>query len=121
MNLAGLIGSFATASSYTVTRTARGSTTRGKIDAGTTSTVTITASVSPANPTDLLRLPEGRRTTDAVRLFTTTALYNGGQGSAYEADTVSIGGEDWEVTIADQWTDPLSRTSAYNCLLLVVR
>jgi len=120
VNVAGLIASFSTGT-YTVTRTARGSTVRGKIGAGSTSTVTITASVTPAKPMDLMRLPEGRRTTDTVRLITTTELYNGGQGSAYEADTVSIDGESWEVNLADRWKDPLSGVVGYSCLLSVIR
>lgn len=120
MNVAGLINSFATGS-YTVTRTARGSITRGKIAAGTTSSLTIRASVTPAQPMDLMRLAEGRRTTDTVMLITATQLYNGGQGTAYEADKVAINGESWEVNIADIWTDPVSGSAGYRCLLSVIR
>lgn len=120
MNVAGLIASFSTGT-YTVTRTARGSTVRGKTEAGTTSTFTVTASVSPAKPMDLMRLPEGRRTTDTLRVITATELYNGGQGSDYEADTVSIDGESWEVNLADRWKDPQSGAVGYSCLLSVIR
>lgn len=119
MNVAGLIASFSTGT-YTVTRTARGSTVRGKTAAGTTSTLTITASVWPAGSNDLRRLPEGRRTVRAWSLMTTTELYTGDQGGAYEADTVSIGGENCEVSDADPWTDPLTGAVGYKCLLTVV-
>ena len=120
MNVAGLIASFATGT-YTVTRTTARSLVRGKGTAGTSSSVTITGSAWPAKADDLMRLPEGRRASEALNLMTTTELYVGGQGSAYDADTVSIRGESWEVSAVDQWTDSLSGDSAYKCLLTVVR
>jgi hypothetical protein len=120
VDVAALITSFATGT-YTVTRKARGVTTRGRVADGTTTTVSVVGSVSPANPTDLLRLPEGRRTTDTLLLFTATQLYPGGQGATYEADRVSILSESWEVNIADSWIDPKSGTIGYRCILTVIR
>ena len=120
MNVAGLIASFATGS-YTVTRTARGSVVRGKAESGTQTTVTITGSAWPAKAGDLMRLPEGRRASEALNLMTATELYVGGQGSAYEADKVSVQGESWEVSDVDTWTDPLSGDAGYKCLLTVIR
>lgn len=120
MNVAGLISSFATGT-YTVTRTARGSTVRGKTAAGSTSSVSITAAVWPAGGSDLRRLPEGRRASQALALMTATQLYVGGQGDAYEADTVSIDGEAHEVSDVDAWTDPLTGAVGYKCLVTVVR
>lgn len=120
MNVAGLISSFATGT-YTVTRTARGSITKGKTAAGTTSSVTITACIYPATGTDLKRLPENRRTSEAMNLITDTELYDGGQGSDYEADTVSVFSETWEVSDVDRWVDPESGDTGYKCLVSVVR
>ncbi len=119
MNISALIASFATGT-YTVTRTARGTTTRGKTAAGTTSTLTITASVSPADGNDLMRLKEGQNAKETLTLFTATELYVGGQGSAYEADTVAIGSNSYEVTEVDTWNDPVSGGTGYKCLLAVV-
>jgi hypothetical protein len=121
VNVSSLIASFATATSYTVTRTARGSVARGKTSAGTTSSVTIVGSIWPASGNDMQRLPENRRATSALNLVTTTELYVGGQGEAYEADKVTVDGETYEVTDVDNWTDSLSRSIGYKCLLTVVR
>lgn len=120
MNVAGLIANFATGT-YTVTRTARGSTVRGKTGAGSTSTVTARAAVWPASGDDLRRLPEGRRTAESLNFVTVTELYVGGQGEAYEADTVSIRGESWEVSDVDAWIDPLSGAVGYKCIVTAVR
>ncbi len=120
MDVAGLIASFATGT-YTVTRTAASSLSRGKATAGTTSTATITASVWPASGNDLMRLPEGRRTSETLNLMTATQLYVGGQGSAYEADKVSIGSESWEVSDVDTWADPVTSAIGYKCLVTVIR
>lgn len=119
MNVAGLISSFATGT-YTVTRTARGTTSNGKIGAGTASTFTVTASAWPASGPDLLRLPEARRTSFSMNVMTTTELLVGGQGSAYEADKISINGDDWEISAVDPWQDPVSRSTAYRCLATVI-
>lgn len=120
MDLAALISSFATAASYTVTRTARGSTTRGRIEAGTTSTITIVASVTPTGPSDLVRLPEGRQVRDTRMVITSTELLVGGQGTAYEADRIVIDSKTYEVSDVQHWVDPRSRTSAYRCLVVNV-
>jgi hypothetical protein len=120
VDVAGLIASFATGT-YTVTRTARGSITRGKTADGTTSSVSITAAVWPAVGNDLKRLPENRRTSEAVNLMTSTLLYVGGQGSAYEADKVAIGSESYEISDVDTWTDPATGSIGYRCLATVVR
>ena len=120
MNVASLIASFSTGT-YTVTRTARGSTVKGKTAAGTTSTVSVVAAAWPATGDDLKRLPEGRRTSEALNLMTATELYAGGQGDAYEADTVSIRGESWEVSDVDTWTDPVSGGLGYKCLVTAIR
>lgn len=119
MNVSGLINSFATGT-YTVTRTARGTVSKGKIAAGTTSTLTITAAIWPASSPDLLRLPEGRRSSFSMNVMTSTELLIGGQGSAYEADKIAMNGDTWEISVVDPWQDPLSRVTGYRCLATVV-
>jgi hypothetical protein len=120
VNVASLISSFSTGT-YTVTRTATRNLSKGKATAGTTSTVSITASVWPARSNDLMRLPEMRRTGAAFTLMTTTELYTGGQGEDYEADTISIDGESWEVSAVDKWTDSDSGGVAYKCIVTAAR
>lgn len=99
-----------------VTRKARGNTVRGRVQDGTVSTVTIVAATAPATGNDLLRLPEGRRTNETRVIFTSTQLYVGGIGFAYEADTISIDGGAYEIMHVETWRDPSSRSVGYRCL-----
>lgn len=125
MDISSLVSSFANGT-YTVTRTARGSTTRGKIAAGTTSSVSITAAWHPAMPRGgqggevLRRLAEGRDTDNTRTLYTTTRLYVGGPGEAYEADRVSIGDASWEVESVATWQDASSSRTGYVCQIRAV-
>lgn len=116
MDVAALIGSFSTGT-YTVTRRARGSVVRGRVQDGTQSTVSITASVSPAMGDDLERLPEGRNSKAAYTLFTSTRLYTGGQGEDYEPDWVTIDGFYCEVQHVEKWTDSQTANVGYKAIL----
>lgn len=116
MNILSLISNFLTSATYTVTRTAVGSTVRGRIEAGTQTTVTIIGSVSPATGRDLERLPEGRQAGEARTIFTTTQLYVGGQGDAYEADQIAIDGSLWEIFHVEAWLDSQSRATGYKAI-----
>lgn len=87
---------------YTVTRTARGTTTKGKYTAGTQSTVTIEASVSPLTGEELQQVPELQATAEVLRIITPSTLYV--QTSAYDPDVISIHGEPWEVTKVEDWS-----------------
>jgi hypothetical protein len=125
VDIAALISSFSNGT-FTVTRTARGSITRGRIAAGTTSSVTITAVWHPAGDPrggggDVLRrLPEGRNTDNTRVLYTTTQLYIGGPGEDYEADKVSISGVSWEVESVEAWADGSSSRVGYRCMIRAV-
>ena len=88
---------------YQVIRRAVGTIEKGRVIAGDTSTLTIEASVQPAAGRDLLRLPEGRRTTETRTVFTSTELFVGGQGTANEADLLCIDDATWEVQHCEKW------------------
>lgn len=125
MDLAALVASFSSGT-FTVTRTARGDTTRGRITAGTTSSVTITAAWHPGSGfrssagNMMSRLPEGRTTEDLRMIYTTTRLYDGGAGEDYEADKVTIGGVIFEVENVAPWQDGTSSRTGYACTLRAV-
>lgn len=117
MNTAAIVQSFMTGT-YTVTRTAASTFTAGRAVPGSTSTVSIMASVQPAAGKDLLRLAEGRRTEETRVVFTDTQLKDGAEGSAYEADRVSIDGQDWEVQQIESWRgDPLTPVPYFRCIV----
>lgn len=100
MGLSDVISTFATGT-YTVTRRAASTYSNGVRVAGSTSTLSITASVQPVTGRELERLPEGMRTTEVVKLYTTTALRTADSG---DPDHISIDGETYEVQLVERWT-----------------
>jgi len=115
MDTAGVIASFLTGT-YTVTRTADDTMTHGRATAGSSSTLTIKASVQPAKGDDLLLLAEGRRATETRVVYTTTEL---GVGiGPNKADRLSIDGVDWQVQHVESWRpDPLTPAPYFRCLV----
>lgn len=60
-------------------------------------TLSILASVVPASGRDLLRLPEGQRSTETRTVYTVTQLMVAAAGAKYANDVVSIDGDQWQV------------------------
>jgi hypothetical protein len=87
--------------SYTVTRMTAAARTLGRRVAGSTSTLTITASVQPLTGRDLKTKPEGQHADDCRTVYTTTALLT--RDTTHEADLIAIGGEAFEVYRVKQW------------------
>jgi hypothetical protein len=63
----------------------------------------VAASVTPARGNDLLRLPEGRRNEEAIRILTRTALSSGDKSIGREADRVTWLGRVYEVEHLQSW------------------
>lgn len=98
MNFAPNILSFQTGT-YTVTR--RNSTvvgSDGRADLATATTFPITASVQHLTGRDLQRLPEGLRTSERRKLYTTTSLRVVGA-----PDVISIDSANWEVESIERY------------------
>lgn len=106
MDLAGAVASLATGT-YAVTRRAAPSydATTGLASAGSTSSLSILASVQPLGGRDLLRLPEGERSRQWVAVFTATALRVADAPNGQMADLVSYRGEQHEVQSVEQWDE----------------
>ncbi len=77
-----------------VTRYATDVLTRGRYSAGTSSTFTIDASIHNIAGKELIALPEGRRDSEARKIFTSTFLNT---VDAARADQVTIDGAQFEV------------------------
>lgn len=104
---------------YSVTRRAATSFNHGRAQAGPVQSVfTIDASVQPASGRDLLRLPEGRRSTETKVVFTATQLQVGQEAGASEADIVDIDGRRWEVQLAESWP---GTTGYWRCIVQATR
>lgn len=61
------------------------------------------ASFQPASGKDLLRLPEGKRQSDVIIVYTTTALVIGGQGTGRLPDRFTVDGSTYEVEHVEHW------------------
>lgn len=68
--------------------------------------IAIKASIQPIDGKTLQMLPEGERTAEMRKLFTTTKLLTVQEVGQKNADTVLIDGCCWEVQRVEQW-DPL--------------
>lgn len=84
---------------FTVTRPS-GSYVAGRWVEGAATILEITASIQPATPKELQRLPEGDRTRDVIAIWTTTELR---VGEGAQADRVSYGGATYEVQAVERW------------------
>lgn len=101
MALSGVIDSFATGT-YAVTRTVVSTYgTDGRLVAGATSVVNITASIQPLSGRDLKALPEGRHGEDVRKMYAKVELLTQTPGN--DPDLVTYKGETWEVFNVDSW------------------
>jgi hypothetical protein len=103
--------------SVTVKRRAAGSFVAGVWTPGAPSTTTIQASVQPASAEDMQRLPEGQRQTGAVRLYTNDTLLTA--KGTQEADIVVTEQGEYEVSVADVWSNGLIPHKSYLCARVV--
>jgi len=99
VSLLDVIGDFATAASYTVTRTTNGGYgSTGRLVAGVPSTFTIVAVVRPTTARQIQLLPEGYHGVETKAVYTTTAIIAITAGN--QPDSISIDGEDWKAVSA---------------------
>lgn len=87
---------------YTVTRSAPGVIgSDGRLVPGSQSTFSILASVQPMTGRDLLRLPEGQRTKENLKIWSQTQLFTSGAGQ--DPDTVAVDDADFQVQMCRRW------------------
>jgi hypothetical protein len=102
MSLSDAILSLSTGT-YTVTRPGAGTWTNGVFVEGTASTFQIQASVQPASARDLLRLPEGERTSDVIAIYTPTELRASSQPDRTLSDRITYRGALYELEHVEFW------------------
>lgn len=100
MSLPDVIDSFATGT-YVLTRTTQGTYAAGRYTGGSTSTISIVASIQPLSGRDLQAMPEAQHGTETRVVYTKTPLQT--ESPAGPPDRVTIDGELWEVTQAFRW------------------
>lgn len=86
---------------YTITRYAAGTMVKGRYVAGSTSTLTIQASIQPVSGEDLKSLPEGRRLDDFVKVYTDSNLQSLQEVSTVQQDRLTWRGHTYECISVD--------------------
>lgn len=89
---------------YAVTRRSGVSFSAGRLvpGSGTVETLQVLACVQPLGGRDLLRFPEGERSTERLVFFAAVPLRVAGPSG--EGDVVTIDGVGWEVENVEDWT-----------------
>lgn len=97
---------------FVVTRFNPGSYVNGAWAEGTSSQITISASVQPVAGIDLELLPEGRRTSMSVKIYTDVALQTA--TSTTNPDVLHAFGHEFEITSVMPWQSNV--ISHYKCI-----
>lgn len=87
------------------TRFIAGTYTNGVYIEGTTSPLSISASVQPIKGRELESLPEGRRDKQALRLYTNFELRTAEEDDGPNADQITIDGKLFEVIAVENWAN----------------
>jgi len=84
-------------------RTGTGSFTKGIFTDSGTSDITIQGSIQPLKADEMELLPEGRRDSEAFRIYTDTKLFPANDDTKLNADRVVLGGKEYEVLACATW------------------
>jgi phosphoribosylaminoimidazole carboxylase (NCAIR synthetase) len=102
MSLPGVIDTFKTAASYSITRTLAGSAVNGRYTAGAADALDIVASVQPVTGDDLKTLPEAQHTDSVIVIYTETELYT--RTATHEPDVITFEAETYELFKVEKWS-----------------
>lgn len=98
-----LIDSLAT-ETLSVQRYADGEWVDGRYNRGAPTTVTFEASVQPLRPNEVQVLPEHRRNSEAVKIYTVERLFNSDEKNTIPADVVTHDGKQYEILQVSNWS-----------------
>lgn len=99
---------------YDVLHESAGSYVSGIYVQGVKTATTIQASIQPATEQDLITAPEGRRISDMVKVYSSTALQEGGEGSNLQPDLIVWNGYAYEISsISVRQMDVISHYKYY--------
>jgi hypothetical protein len=100
---------------FTVTRPT-GSYVKGKWVPGGSTTITIMASVQPLKGLEIQLVPEARRYSQSVKLYTNTQLQVGINGTSENADILSAFGFNFEIISVEPWQSGVMFLDHYKCI-----
>jgi hypothetical protein len=89
----------------TVNRRGLGLTIKGRYFPAAITAIPFKGALVPVTGKDLLRLPEGLRTQEVIRIFSQQEIRTAREPSKNEADEIYYRGEFWEVQNVSDWTD----------------
>lgn len=89
-----------------ISRHAAGSYIKGVWTEGSTSAITIKATVQPLKPLEMQALPEGRRSSRAMKVYTETLLLSANEDGK-NADTFSWLGATWEIISCEPYQNSI--------------
>lgn len=98
-----LIESLAT-ETLSVDRYSDGSWVDGRYQKGTPVTTTFTASVQPLRPNETQIIPEHKRNSEAVKIYTQERLFNADEKNGIPADVVTHDGKIYEIMDVSNWS-----------------
>ena len=97
---------------FTVKRKTAGAYVNGKFTGETTSDISIQASVQPLRGEEVQLLPEGRRNSQAVKIYTSTQL--NAIASGRNPDRLVYMGSEFEILTVEPWQSNV--ISHYKCI-----
>jgi len=105
---------------HTITRTryAAGEWINGRFAKGDATDSSISASVQPLRSNEILLLPEGRRTTEALKIYTKDRLFTSDEKAQTPADILTIDGVRYEVHMTEAWNLNGSNQEHYKSIAL---
>lgn len=101
-----------------IKRTSAGSYVSGTFVNGSASTITIEASIQPMKSEDMVTLPEGRRLTDFVKLYTSTNLNTVSETTGQQPDRLTWRGHAYECISVD--VHQMDVIPHYKCIFVKV-
>lgn len=84
-------------------KTQGGYDSSGKYVDGFEAQTEISGSIQPASQRDLEEVPEGRRISEGMKLYTITPLFTASSNSNINADIIEYDGRDFEVVSVRNW------------------
>jgi len=100
--MSSLVKSFAT-ERLTVSRFAEGKWIEGSYQRGEESCFDIDASVQPMTPNEIVQVPEHRRNSESVKIYTCDRLFQADESKGTASDIVKHDGKHYEIHKVSNW------------------
>jgi hypothetical protein len=118
MKSMGLISRFG--STFTVLRYNPGQYIKGHwVGGASMDEFEIIASIQPLTGRELMEQPEGERTRDQIKLYTTSGLHTAVESQQMKADIVVYKNKQYEVTKVESWDFPIDGAAHFKIIAML--